>query len=183
MKLSGKYCLCAWLLASPLLRQRSEEIKEVDEDVRQLVRDLFDTMYAAEGIGLAANQVGVARRVAVVDSENDPSIVLINPVILEREGTSRAEEGCLSMPDLFGDVDRSEQIVVETTTLDGERARLELSELTARAVQHEIDHLDGVLFLDHLSPLKRRMLLKKWKKMRKGQTGFIKEVSPAGATG
>ena len=171
------------LLASPVLRQRSEEVESVDEDVRTLVRDLFDTMYASEGIGLAANQVGVALRVAVVDAGDDPALVLINPIMLQREGKARSEEGCLSIPEIFGDVDRAERIVVETTTLEGERERCELWDLTARAVQHEIDHLDGVLFIDHLSPLKRRMLLKKWKKLRKGQTGYLTEVSPAGATG
>ncbi len=140
-------------------------------------------MYAAEGIGLAANQVGVAQRVAVVDCEDDPRLVLINPVILEREGKTREEEGCLSIPDIFGDVDRADQIVLETTNLDGKRERFELKDLTARAVQHEIDHLDGVLFLDHLSPLKRQMLLKKWKKLRKGETGYLKEISPASTAG
>ena len=171
------------LLASPVLRQRSDEVETIDDEVRALVQDLFDTMYLAEGIGLAANQLGVARRVAVVDAEDDPRLVLINPVILERDGTTREEEGCLSIPDIFGDVDRAERIVLETTNLDGKRERFELKGLTARAVQHEIDHLDGVLFLDHLSPLKRLMLLKKWKKLRKGETGYLKEVSPASAAG
>ena len=171
------------LLGSPVLRQQSDKVETIDDDVRALVRNLFDTMYAAEGIGLAANQVGVAQRVAVVDCEDDPRLVLINPVILEREGKTREEEGCLSIPDIFGDVDRAEQIVLETTNLDGKRERFELKDLTARAVQHEIDHLDGVLFLDHLSPLKRQMLLKKWKKLRKGETGYLKEISPASTAG
>jgi peptide deformylase len=171
------------LLASPVLRQRSDDVATLDDDVRTLVQDLFDTMYAAEGIGLAANQVGLTKRVAVVQAGDDPAIVLINPVILEQEGHEKAEEGCLSIPEIFGEVDRAQRIVLETTTLEGARERHELRDLTARAVQHEIDHLDGVLFIDHLSPLKRRILLKKWKKLRKGQTGYIKEVSPAGASG
>lgn len=171
------------LLASPVLRQRSDDVEAVDDEVRTLVQDLFDTMYAAEGIGLAANQVGLTKRVAVVQADEDPAIVLINPVILEKEGSEKAEEGCLSIPEIFGDVDRAQRIVVETTNLEGVRERHDLRDLSARAVQHEIDHLDGVLFIDHLSPLKRRMLLKKWKKLRKGQTGHIKEVSPAGASG
>ena len=171
------------LLGSSILRKRSDEVKTINDNVRTLVQDLFDTMYAAEGIGSPANQVGVARRWAVVDAEDDPRWVLINPVVLEREGTTREEEGCLSIPDIFGDVNRAEQIVLETTNLDGKRERFELKELTARAVQHEIDHLDGVLFLDHLSPLKRQMLLKKWKKLRKGETGYLKEVSPASTAG
>ena len=167
------------LLGSPLLRQHSDEVECVDDEVRTLVRDLFDTMYAAEGIGLAANQVGLAKRVAVVHAGDDPVVVLINPVIIEREGNEKEEEGCISIPDIFGDVDRSLRVVIETTNLDGARERHELTALSARAVEHEIDHLDGVLFLDHLSPLKRHMLLKKWKKLRKGQTGYVEEVSTA----
>jgi peptide deformylase len=166
-----------------VLRQRADEVPAVTDEIRDLVADLFDTMYAAEGIGLAANQVGLAQRVAVVDAGDHPRIVLINPVIVEQEGEDRAEEGCLSIPDLFGDVDRSLRIVVETTLLDGTRERYELADLPARAVQHEIDHLDGVLFLDHVGVLKRRMLLKKWKKLRKGQTGYLKELSPESASG
>lgn len=172
------------LLGSPVLRERSAPIDDIDDEVRRLVDDLFETMYAARGIGLAANQIGLARRVAVVDTgdEHGDRILLINPEIVEREGEDRAEEGCLSIPDIFGDVDRSASIVLETTSLGGERIRHELTALTARAVQHEIDHLDGVLFLDHLSPLKRRMLLKKWKKLRKGKTGFIETVTPDRST-
>lgn len=166
------------LLGSPALRQRAEEVGSVDDGVRQLVQDLLDTMREERGIGLAANQIGVTRRVAVVQlGENDP-IVLIDPVIIEKEGTVRGEEGCLSIPEIFADVERAASVTVETTTLDNQRRRLEATDLTSRAIQHEIDHLDGVLFLDHLSPLKRRMLLKKWKKMRKGSNGYIKEVSP-----
>lgn len=171
------------LLGSPVLRQHSDEVACVDDEVRTLVRDLFDTMYTAEGIGLAANQVGLTRRVAVVQAGDDPAVLLINPVIIEREGNEKDEEGCLSIPDIFGDVDRALHVVVETTNLDGARERLELTALSARAVQHEIDHLDGVLFLDRLSPPKRHMLLKKWKKLRKGQTGYIEEVSPAKTSG
>ena len=88
------------------------------------------------------------------------------------------EEGCLSIPDIFGDVDRAARIVIETTSLDNTRLRIEATELKSRALQHEIDHLDGILFLDHLSPLKRQMLMKKWRKSRKGQSGYLKEVSP-----
>ncbi len=167
------------LLGSPILRERATEIGSIDAEIRELVKDLFDTMYADQGVGLAANQLGQARRVAVVDNGEDPAIVLINPVIVHRSGTLRGEEGCLSIPDIFGDVDRAEQVTVETTTLDGERIQIEATELLARVIQHEIDHLDGILFVDRVGPLKRRMLLKKWQKMRKGETGYLKEVSPA----
>ncbi len=165
------------LLGSPVLRERAREVEAIDEEIRALVGDLFETMRADKGIGLAANQVGETRRVAVVDIGDEEPVTLINPEILERRGTARGEEGCLSIPDIFADVDRAAWILVETTALDGSRVRLEATELKSRAIQHEIDHLDGILFLDHLSPLKRRMLLKKWQKLRKGQTGYLKEVS------
>ena len=171
------------LLGSPVLRQRAAEIGRVDDEVRTLVKDLFETMYASKGVGLAANQIGLARRVAVGHADDRDPLVLIDPVILEREGTDRAEEGCLSIPDLFGDVERSTRVVVETTLPSGERVRKTAEALEARAIQHEIDHLDGILFFDHLSPLKRRMLLKKWQKQRKGETGYIKEVTAAAVDG
>jgi peptide deformylase len=170
------------LLGSPVLRERAAEIAQVDDEVRELVRDLFETMHADSGIGLAANQVGIARRVAVVQTEEDDAVVLIDPVIVEREGTVKGEEGCLSIPDIFADVERAARIVVETTTLGNERVRVEASDLRSRAIQHEIDHLDGVLFLDHLSPLKRRMLMKRWQKSRKGKSGYLKDVSTEATT-
>ena len=165
------------LLGSQVLRELAQEIGSVDDEVRQLVRDLFDTMHADSGIGLAANQVGVARRVAVVQTEEDDAVILIDPEIVEREGQILGEEGCLSIPDIFADVNRARRVVVETTTLDNERVRVEANELQARAIQHEIDHLDGILFLDHLSPLKRRMLMKKWRKSRWADMGTVKQVT------
>jgi len=163
------------LLGSPVLRERSREVGTPTADTAAFVQDLFDTMRAAEGVGLAANQVGVAERVAVVDTREGDPIVLIDPVIVERFGQERGEEGCLSIPgtNLYGDVDRATRIVIETTTLAGERMRMEVLDHRARAVQHEIDHLNGVLFIDHLSPLKRRMLLRRWEKQRKGKTGYV----------
>lgn len=165
------------LLGSPVLRERATEAGRVDDELRALVDDLFDTMRADNGIGLAANQVGVARRVAVVQTEEDDPLVLVDPVIVAREGTIRGEEGCLSIPEIFAEVERAARIAVETTTLDNARVTIEASELAARAIQHEIDHLDGILFLDRLSPLKRRLLMQKWRKLRKGQPGHLKEVS------
>jgi peptide deformylase len=169
------------LLGSPVLRQRAEPVATVDAEVRQLVEDLFDTMYASKGVGLAANQVGVARRVAVVDvgKESPEPLVMVNPVIVDRgEATEIEEEGCLSIPEIFGDVERPASIVVEALDRDGTRYRLEATGYQARAIQHEIDHLDGVLFLDHLSAVKRGLLLSKWKRLRKGETGYLKEVTP-----
>ena len=168
------------LLGSPVLRQRAAPVKRVDEEVRRLVDDLFETMRAARGVGLAANQVGAPRRVAVVDVGDDepPALVLINPTIVERSGSETAEEGCLSIPDIFGDVERAQSIVLEATDRDGRPYRVTVSGFKARAVQHEIDHLDGILFLDHLTAVKRSLLVSKWRKARKGQTGYLKEVTP-----
>ncbi len=169
------------LLGSPVLRQKSAAVPAVDDAVRQLVDDLFETMRAAKGVGLAANQIGVARRVAVVDIGEDdpPPLVLINPVIVERgDEEESVEEGCLSIPEIFGDVMRRVRIVVEAMDRDGNHSRVEAHGYKARAIQHEIDHLDGILFLDHLSAVKRSLLLSKWKKLRKGQTGYLKEVTP-----
>jgi peptide deformylase len=169
------------LLGSPVLRQRAEPVAVVDDEMRRLVDDLFDTMYASKGVGLAANQVGLALRVAVVDvgTETPEPLVLVNPRIAERsETTDVSEEGCLSIPEIFGDVERPVSIVVEALGRDGTPFRVEVAGYQARAIQHEIDHLDGVLFLDHLSAVKRSLLLAKWKRLRKGETGYIKEVTP-----
>jgi peptide deformylase len=169
------------LLGSPVLRERADRVARVDDAVRRLVDDLFDTMRAAKGVGLAANQIGVARRVAVVDVGEDdpPALVLINPAIRERgDDTETAEEGCLSIPDIFGDVERPARIVVEALDRDGHAYRVEAHGYKARAIQHEIDHLDGILFLDHLSAVKRALLVAKWKKARKGKRGYLKEVTP-----
>jgi peptide deformylase len=172
------------LLGSPVLRQPSDRIGTVNDEIRDLVADLFDTMHADQGVGLAANQVGIARRVAVVEADEGDQLVLIDPEIVERQGKIKAEEGCLSIPEIYADIERSARIVLETTTLDNERVRVEATDLKARAIQHEIDHLDGILIVDRVSPLKRRMLMKKWKKSREGKTGLLKYVTPeVGTTG
>lgn len=168
------------LLGSPVLRQHSTEVKTVDDEVRRLVEDLFETMDAAKGVGLAANQVGVPRRVAVVDADGD-RFAMIDPVIVQAEGRATAEEGCLSIPDIYGDITRPETVVLEALDQDGARYRKEASGLKARAIQHEIDHLDGILFLDHLSVLKRQMLLSRWRREHKDDAGYIKEVQAASA--
>lgn len=167
------------LLGSPVLRQRAAEVDQVDAAVRGLVDDLLDTMRADRGIGLAANQIGVTRRVAVVETGEGEPVLLINPVILEQEGAISQEEGCLSIPEIFADVKRAARVVVETTTLEGRRIRVEATELQARAIQHEIDHLDGILFIDRVSPMKRRLLLAKWRRLRKGKVGHLKEAAAA----
>ena len=164
------------LLGSPVLRQQSAEVPEVTAEVRKFIDDLFETMDAAKGVGLAANQVGVATRVAVVGVE-DERLALVNPVIVSAEGKDRAEEGCLSIPDAYGDVTRPDRIVVEALDRDGKPYRREVSGLLARAIQHEVDHLDGILFIDHLGALKRQLLVARWKKEHKGE-GVIKTIRP-----
>jgi peptide deformylase len=167
------------LLGSPALRERSAEVAAVDDEIRRFVEDLFETMHAAKGVGLAANQVGVTRRVAVIEAEGD-RLVLINPEIVEAEGRDTAEEGCLSIPKVYADVTRPDRITIRALDLDGRAYERTLERLAARAVQHEIDHLDGILFIDHLGLLKRTRILSKWRKDHGGDS-FITEVKPASA--
>ena len=160
------------LMGDPVLREECEEVEEIDDELRRLASDMFDTMYSAEGVGLAAPQVGVTRRLIVVDprEEDVTPRALVNPRVLETsEETDRAEEGCLSIPGLREVVERNAGVVVEAENLDGETMRIEADGLHARVLLHEIDHLDGVLFVDRVSPLKRKMLMKKWKKLQAEQ--------------
>ena len=154
-------------LGDPVLREICREVDAVDGEVRALVDDLLETMYAEDGIGLAAPQIGVPMRVFVYDVRDDeiePG-VLVNPRIVEATGKQKELEGCLSIPGLDEVVERSGRVVVEALGRDGEPVRIEAEGLLSRCLQHECDHLDGVLFIDRVSPLKRRMLLKKWSKM------------------
>lgn len=164
------------VLGSPVLRQPTQSVENVTPDLLRLIDDMFETMYVAKGIGLAAPQVGRRERVAVVDVEKHP-LVLINPEIITAEGSERGEEGCLSIPEIYGDVERNGRVVVRATGRDGKEVEVEGTELLARCLQHEIDHLDGKLFLDHLSFLKRRAALAKWEKEREKYTGFIRKLS------
>jgi peptide deformylase len=167
------------LLGSPVLRERSRDVEEIDDGVKELIQDLLDTTFADDGLGLAANQIGVARQVAVVVHGDEPPLYLINPKLVEEDGKAKEEEGCLSLPDLFAEVPRPARVVVDTLDLDGNTIKVEAEGIKARAILHEMDHLNGVLFIDHLSPLKRRMLLAKWKKLRKGKEGYLKHLTPA----
>lgn len=160
------------VLGAKILRERAAPVDSVTDETRQLVRDMFDTMYEAEGIGLAAPQVGVSERVLVVDvpdeDGNGRAHALVNPVISEvGRATARGSEGCLSLPGLEELVTRPMRVTVEGLSPDGEPVRIEAEGLLGRALQHEVDHLDGILFIDRLSPLKRSMLLRKWRKSRK----------------
>ena len=157
-------------LGDPVLREKAEAVTSFDDDLQALLRDMFETMYHAEGIGLAAPQIGVSSRVVVVDlrreKEDDRPMALVNPrLVWASEETAKQPEGCLSIPTLEEVVERPARVRVEAEDPEGEPVVIEASELLARALQHEIDHLDGILFLDRVSALKRRMLLKKWKKI------------------
>ena len=158
------------LLGDPVLRTEAEDVEAYDDDLRALVRDMFETMYHEEGIGLAAPQVGISKRVIVLDlrreDHDDEPIALVNPRLTWKSTeTAKQTEGCLSIPGLEEIVERPAKVRVEARDPEGEPIELEADELLARALQHEIDHLDGILFLDRVSALKRRMLLRKWKKL------------------
>jgi len=158
------------MLGAEVLRRRADEVGEIDEKLRGFIDDMFETMYDAEGIGLAAPQVGVSRRVIVVDvhqPDTEP-FAMINPVVVEtgRE-TEQADEGCLSIPGISARVERTERIVVEGLDRDGAPMRVEADGILARCLLHEIDHLDGVLFIDRISPLKRRMVLQKFRRLER----------------
>jgi peptide deformylase len=148
------------------LRTRAQPVAAVDDDVRQLVDDLFETMYAAPGIGLAATQVDVHRRVLVVDVSEDRSAphCFINPEIVEREGEEETDEGCLSVPGVYDKVRRAERIRVRALDRDGRSFELEADGLLAVCIQHEMDHLEGKLFVDYLSGLKRQRIRRKLEK-------------------
>lgn len=149
------------VLGAPILRQETELVTSFTPDLRRLADDMFDTMYAAKGVGLAAPQVGRRERLTVVEVE-DQRFALVNPEIIRREGKVRWEEGCLSIPEVFADVDRSAEVTVRAHDLDGQLIEVTGTELLAVCLQHEIDHLHGKLFLDRLSLLKRRAAMKAW---------------------
>ncbi|MSR20245.1 MAG: peptide deformylase [Gemmatimonadetes bacterium] len=158
------------LLGDPVLRKEADEVVAFDAGLRALVRDMFETMYHEEGIGLAAPQIGIGKRVIVVDlrreDHDDEPLALVNPrVIWASSETAKQTEGCLSIPTLEEIVERPAKVRVEAHDPEGERVELHADDLLGRALQHEIDHLDGILFLDRVSALKRRMLLRKWKKL------------------
>ncbi len=157
----------------PRLRIRAEPVTEFDAQLRQLAADLLETMYAAPGIGLAATQVDVHKRILVVDvsEERNEPYCLINPEIVSAEGKVSYEEGCLSVPDVFESVERAERIEVSAFDENGERIEIEAEGLLAICIQHEMDHLEGKLFVDYLSALKRDRLKKKTLKKAKREAG------------
>ncbi len=155
----------------PILQRQAEPVTEFDEALRTLVDDMFESMYAAQGIGLAAPQIGISKRLTVIDLSNkarpEDKIVLINPEILVHEGKQLEEEGCLSLPDIREKVRRSARVVVRAQDAKGKWFEMEGQELLARAFQHEIDHLDGVLFIFRLSALKRDLILRRIRKLQR----------------
>jgi peptide deformylase len=160
------------LLGEPVLRKPAAEVEVFDAALAQLVQDMFETMYHAEGVGLAAPQIGISRRIMVADvrardSGQTGQLALINPKIVSfSERTEREAEGCLSIPGVDELVERPWSVEVHAQSVEGKPIQIEVDALLARCVQHEIDHLDGILFIDRVSPLKRRLLLSKYKKLR-----------------
>lgn len=164
------------VLGDPILREETKEVGEITDDVRQLVKSMFETMYLAKGIGLAAPQVGRTERLAVIDVNEKP-FVIINPEVIEADAkTAKAEEGCLSIPDVYGDVERPSRVRVRALDIEGKTFEIEASELLGRCLQHEIDHLHGRLFVDYLSVLKRRSAMAKWTKEKDKYPGFIRHL-------
>jgi peptide deformylase len=155
----------------PILQRPTEKVTEFNDELRTLADDMFESMYKAIGIGLAAPQIGVGKRITVIDLSNQKNpkekIVLVNPEIIHKEGKQVEEEGCLSLPDIRDKVSRAMKVKVKAQDLEGKWFEMEGTELLARAFQHEIDHLDGILFPWRLSALKRDLVLRKIRKMQK----------------
>jgi peptide deformylase len=153
------------------LRVRAKPVETVDDTIRRLIDDMLETMYVAPGVGLAAPQVNVARQLIVMDisEEKNAPLVFINPEILARDGEEESEEGCLSLPGIFEKVRRAATVTVRALDRDGKLFEMESDKLLAVCIQHEMDHLDGKLFVDHLSSLKRQRARKKLEKARREQ--------------
>ncbi len=156
----------------PVLQKKAEPIANISEEIKTLAADMAETMYAAPGVGLAAPQVGVSKNLIVLDcAPKDASelIIAVNPEIIAREGESFEEEGCLSVPGYYTSIARSAKVTVRYLNLEGQQVEREANGLLAIAFQHEIDHLSGILFVDHLSPLKKGIFRKKYQKIQKQQ--------------
>ncbi|MET0103989.1 MAG: peptide deformylase [Sedimenticola sp.] len=165
----------------PRLRTKAKPVNSVDDAVRKLVDDMFETMYKAPGIGLAATQVDVHKRIVVIDlsEERDQPLCLINPEIIAKEGVEEMEEGCLSVPDISEKVSRADRVKVSALDRDGNPFELEADGLLAVCIQHELDHLDGKLFIDYLSGLKRQRIRKKLEKEARINQASARQAPPA----
>ena len=164
------------LYGDPVLETPAQDVTEFNAELRELVEDMFESMYAAHGVGLAAPQIGVSKRISVIDctfqEKPDQKVVIINPEIIHREGSQTGHEGCLSLPDFRENVTRAKKVTVRAQDADGRHFEMSGEDLLARAFQHEIDHLNGKLFISHLSALKRDLIKRKIKKLQKnGQWG------------
>lgn len=161
------------IYGDPILRAKAGAVEQIDDSIRELVQDMVETMKDAEGIGLAAPQVGVSQSLCIVNmdliDEGTPAKAFINPMIVSTEGSDEVEEGCLSIPDIRENVVRPKKIVVRYMDLAGDEHEEACDSMLARVLQHEIDHLNGVLFIDHLSPIKRSLLSKKLKALAAGK--------------
>jgi len=153
----------------PKLRTKAKPVKQVDDGIRQIVADMLETMYQAPGIGLAATQVNIHQQILVIDISKDKNepLCLINPILLKQEGIQHAEEGCLSVPEIYEEIERSESITVQAINQQGESFNLTTDGLLAVCIQHEMDHLKGKLFVDYLSSIKRERIRKKLNKLKK----------------
>jgi peptide deformylase len=156
----------------PVLEQRGADITEFDTpELRQLIEDMFESMYAAKGVGLAAPQIGIGKRLAVIDTttgeDEGQKIVLINPEIVKMEGTQKSEEGCLSLPTFREQVNRPRKVTVRAQDVTGKEFEMTGEDLLARAFLHETDHLNGKLYISHISPLKRDLIRRKIRKLQK----------------
>lgn len=151
------------------LRKQAKKVMQVDAKISHLVDDMFETMYEAPGVGLAATQVDVHQRIVVIDvsKEKDQPLCFINPEIIEKEGVEECEEGCLSVPGFYETVQRADHIKVKALDREGQPFEMEADELLAVCIQHELDHLKGKLFVDYISPLKRQRIRKKLEKQKK----------------
>jgi len=152
-----------------ILKEKAAPVESIDSHLQHLIDDMIETMHVLRGLGLAANQVGISKRLSVIDTsireEKIPIIVLINPVIIEKEGMIEAEEGCLSIPGYMTTIKRAERVYVRGLNREGKTIEIEGIGLLARALQHEIDHLDGLLFIDRMSPIKRQFFKRRYKKL------------------
>lgn len=165
------------VLGDPILREETKPVTVITAEIRQLIDAMFETMYAARGIGLAAPQVGRTEDLAVIDVDDEP-MVLINAEIIESSSaTEKAEEGCLSIPDIYGDVVRPEAVRVRAMDRDGNVFERDATGLLARCMQHEIDHLHGKLFIDYLSVLKKRAVMSKWAKEKEKYPGNVRVLT------
>ena len=166
------------VLGDPVLREETKPVTVITEELRRLIDDMFETMYAARGIGLAAPQVGRSERLCVIDVDEEP-MVLINPEILESSrATEKAEEGCLSIPDIYGDVERPAAVRLRAMDREGNVFERDAEGLLARCIQHEIDHLHGKMFIDYMSMLKKRSAMSQWEKEKLKYPGNVRMLTP-----